>query len=387
MARQPRKRGLNEPHDRSLGVLYKKLIRPILFSLDPEQAHGTVSALLRTAARSPLICEMLDAVFSCRDDRLRTLVHGLDLPNPVGLAAGFDKDAEMIVSASALGFGFVEAGTFTPKPQAGHPKPRLVRLPGEEALVNAMGFNNPGGEAAHRRLEQARAVFERHARLRVPIGVNIGKGRETPLEEAGADYLDNFERLYALADYFVLNVSSPNTPHLRRLESPAALQFLLKRVQDRNREIAGRTGAKPKPVFVKISPDLPEETLEELARVLLSLEAGAVATNTASHAVKLPGGETLSGGLSGKPIFEASTRTIRVLTKASRKRLPIIGVGGVRSAASAYAKIRAGAGAVQIYTGWIYEGPGLVKSILKGLVDRLKADGFQHIREAVGADL
>jgi dihydroorotate dehydrogenase len=355
-----------------------------LFSLDAEQAHNAACRALKILARSPTLCKTIRPFFSYRDPRLKTRVNGLELANPVGLAAGFDKGAEMISAFGAFGFGFAEAGTLTPKAQAGNPAPRLIRLSGQAALVNSMGFNNPGGDAALERLKGFRQVFDRSPELKIPIGVNIGKGRDTPLEDAGADYLANFERLFPVADYIVLNVSSPNTPQLRRLERAQALRPILALVQERNTELAQHSGVPPKPLFVKVSPDLPEEELGELSQVLVSLGAGAIATNTAYHEAWLPGGKKLCGGLSGEPLFETATRAIRTLRQSSGGRLSIIGVGGISSAEAAYAKVRAGAAALQVYTGWIYEGPGLVNRINAGIIRRLERDGFKNLQEAVG---
>jgi dihydroorotate dehydrogenase len=358
----------------------------LLFSLDPERAHECAGMFLKVLAGSPALGALISPFFASADPRLKTRVNGLEFSNPVGLAAGFDKGAEMLSAFRALGFGFAETGTFTPLPQEGNPRPRLLRRPREKALFNAMGFNNPGGLVALERLQNVRRLFERHPALKIPLGINIGKGHQTPIEEGGADYLANFERLYPVADYIVLNVSSPNTPHLRRLEQPQALRPLLTAVQARNQELARAAGQTPRPVFVKISPDLPEEDLKELALVLLSLGAGAIATNTAHQETVLPDGRTLSGGLSGEPLSEVSTRTIRTLFQASGKRLSIIGVGGISGPEAAYRKIRAGAAAVQVYTGWIYEGPALVKRINTGLLRQMERDGFKNINEAVGTE-
>jgi dihydroorotate dehydrogenase len=356
-----------------------------MFRLDPECAHGIATGFLKVLAGSPLLCSLIRPFFSCPDPRLKTMVNGLELANPVGLGGGFDKGGEMIPAFGPLGFGFVETGTFTPFAQKGNPRPRLLRIPSQKALVNAMGFNNPGGEMALKRLKNFRRLFDRHPVLKIPIGINIGKARQTPLEEASGDYLTNFERLYPVADYFVLNVSSPNTPQLRRLERAEALRPILARIQERNVERAKAEGKAPKPVFVKISPDLPEEELKKLAPLLVSLGAGAIATNTAHHQALLPDGRTLTGGLSGEPLFEASTRVIQTLYKASGKRLPIVGVGGISSPETAYQKIRAGAAAVQVYTGWIYEGPALVKKINAGLLHLMKQNGFKNIQEVTGS--
>ena len=368
-------------------MLYKAVLRPLLFSLDPERAHELATGFLKALAGSPALCRLISPLFSCRDERLTARVNGLEFRNPVGLAAGFDKGAEIVPAFGALGFGFAEAGTFTPQPQEGNPRPRLLRLPRERALLNAMGFNNPGGEEALTRLRNARRLFERCPTLKIPIGVNIGKGRETPLEDAGTDYLVNFELLYPVADYFVLNVSSPNTPKLRRLERADALRPLLALVQGKNTELSERGRRAPKPVFVKISPDLPDDELKKIAQVLAGQNAGAVATNTAFHEGEFADGRPLSGGLSGGPLGEPSTRVIKTLFEASGKRLPIIGVGGIMTPEAAYQKIRAGAAAVQIYTGWIYEGPGLVKKINAGLLKLLERDGFKTLSEAVGTSI
>lgn len=279
---------------------------------------------------------------------------GLKFPNRVGLAAGFDKDAEVLPAWEALGFGFVEAGTITAKPQPGNPQPRLFRYPELGALVNRMGFNNQGADAVAERLARLKSAG---AWPKIPVGMNIGKSKVTPLEEATADYLYSFERLGALADYFVLNVSSPNTPGLRQLQNREALEELLGAIQDRNQL--------QKPVLLKIAPDLEFGQIEEILAVMESKRlAGIVATNTTLDHSSLPAGRDQQGGLSGRPLREKATEIVRFI--AGRSSLPIIAAGGIDSLDAAKEKLDAGASLVQLYTGFIYEGPELVRKIAAG---------------------
>ncbi len=300
----------------------------------------------------------------------------LTFPNPVGLAAGFDKNAEALPGFEALGFGFLEGGTLTPRPQPGNPRPRVFRFPEQEALVNRMGFNNDGAARAAER-------FSRGLKLGVPIGFNIGKNKDTPLEDAARDYLACHGALFDRADFFVVNVSSPNTPGLRALQSPAHLEPLLKALREQNERLARERGGKKPLLFVKISPDEePEEAIvEAAARAGL---AGVVATNTTRSREGLPPSAPAEGGLSGRPLRSRSTETVRRLFRAAKGRLAVVGVGGIFSAEDAYEKILAGASLVEVYTGFIYEGPGLARRINRGLLSLLKRDGFASVREAVG---
>ena len=352
------------------------LIKSLLFRYDPEVAHEKVTSLFVSATRMPG-AEVLTSLFRYSHPALVTRVAGILFPNPIGLAAGFDKNATMITAMRHLGFGYVEVGTVTPRPQEGNPKPRLFRLPEDHALINRMGFNGEGAEVVRARLSLAPRAL--------PIGVNIGKNKITPLEDAADDYVQCFTLLAPLADYVTINVSSPNTPGLRQLQERNALKALL-------RAIAGAktASALSAPIFLKISPD---ETNEELDQVLdVAKDAGIdgiILTNTTiSRPETLQGiHKAETGGLSGPPVRRRATEMIRRAFRATGGALPIIGVGGIDSAASAYEKILAGASLLQIYTGLIYDGPSLVSSILKGMVPMLERDGFASIADAVGKDI
>ncbi|GAB6933347.1 quinone-dependent dihydroorotate dehydrogenase [Calditerricola satsumensis] len=356
-------------------------VKPLLFRLDPETAHEWTVRALAAAQRVPGALAALSRAFAVSDTRLSVRRWGLRFPNPVGLAAGFDKNAAVFPALAALGFGFVEVGTLTPRPQPGNPRPRLFRLPEDEAVINRMGFNNRGAEAAARSLA-------RHART-VPIGVNIGKNKDTPNEAAVDDYRRCLRALYAHGDYFVVNVSSPNTPGLRALQHAEALARLLEGVLDEARALARETGAPPKPILVKLAPDLDDGLMREIARAALDQGvAGFVATNTTvdrsglnsrAHAHE-------AGGLSGRPLEKRATEAVRLLYRATEGRVPIIGVGGVFDGAGAYAKIRAGASLVQVYTGLIYRGPAIARRINRELLALLQRDGLSSLEEAVGAD-
>lgn len=307
-------------------------------------------------------------LFTVTDQRLETTIAGLRFPNPVGLAAGLDKDAKMVDEFSALGFGFVEIGTVTPLAQPGNEKPRLFRLPADEALINRMGFNNEGAEAAASRLKKRSSL--------IPVGGNIGKNKNTLNENAVEDYEKCFRTLYNVVDYFVVNVSSPNTPGLRALQEKEPLKKLLLHLQKINSEMSSVD--QKKPVFLKIAPDLTNEQLDEIIEVVNESGIdGIVATNTTILRDNLKTGkaeiETMgNGGLSGKPLSKRSTEVIRYLHLKSGGHIPIIGVGGIHSAEEALEKLQAGASLLQIYTGFIYEGPSLVKRINKAILSGRK---------------
>jgi len=352
------------------------VLRSLLFALPPETAHNVAIAALKQLPRPGLRGFLRDR-FRVNDPALMITIGWLTFPNPVGLAAGFDKNAEAVEGLEALGFGFLEAGTLTPKPQPGNPRPRLFRFPDEKALVNRLGFNNVGIEAVARR-------FARGVRLDVPLGFNIGKFKETPLEEAAGDYLQCLERLYDWAEFFVVNVSSPNTPGLRDLQTPEDLEPLLQALKDKNDELARAADRVRQPLlFVKISPD--EEYAEDTVEIAVRAGfAGIVATNTTRSREGLKGAAPKDGGLSGRPLKDRSTEIVRRLYKAAAGRLHIIGVGGVFTAQDAYEKILAGASLVEVYTGFIYGGLSTARDINLGLLKLLKSDGFSSIREAVG---
>ncbi len=334
-----------------LDPLYRRLIRPILFRFDAERVHHFAMAFLHGLGPAMQMLRRKCAP----DPRLERTVFGLKFPNPVGLAAGFDKNALVLPSWEGLGFGFAEIGTVTAKAQPGNPLPRLFRVPELRGVINRMGFNNEGADAVARRLEKLRAT-PRWPRF--PVGVNLGKSKITPLEEAAEDYRHSFRRLRALGDYFVLNVSSPNTPGLRKLQDRAALEELFRTVQTENTE--------RRPLLVKIAPDLTWDAIEDvLALVEAHGLAGIIATNTTIDHSTVPESRRETGGLSGSPVRARSTEVVRFI--AQRSKVPVIGVGGIFSAADAREKFDAGAALVQLYTGFIYQGPGLVSEICRGL--------------------
>ncbi|MEY3249406.1 MAG: hypothetical protein RL742_1449 [Bacteroidota bacterium] len=341
------------------------LLKPLLFLLSPENAHAAAMRLLDTAAAFPPARQLLRAWFARTDAALKTKALGLEFPNPVGLAAGFDKDGKHIRSLACLGFGFIEVGTVTPRPQAGNPKPRLFRLPADRALINRMGFNNDGLEALTQRLQQIRQEGVPNGLI---IGGNIGKNKDTPNETAVEDYCRCFEALFPWVDYFVVNVSSPNTPNLRALQEKEPLRQLLETLQARNQK-----HEKPKPILLKIAPDLTDDQLDEVAEIVRSTQIGGIiATNTtiSRKNLKTQNAEIEaigSGGLSGAPLFSRSTDVIRRLREKIGTDLVIIAVGGIDSPQAAREKLDAGANLVQVYTGLIYEGPGLVSQILDHL--------------------
>lgn len=358
-----------------------KLLRPLLWQTDAERAHDMTMALLRAAGRFPGLLAALRRRYVLHPPELAAEAFGVRFPACVGLAAGLDKNGRAVPALAALGFGFIEVGTVTPRPQPGHPKPRLWRLPDRRALINRMGFNNDGAAALAESLRQARR------RTDVPIGVNIGKNRDTPAEEALSDYLHCLRTLYPLADYFVVNVSSPNTPGLRDLQRERSLDRLLSGITAERDRLAAAHG-ETKPVLVKVAPDMSPGELDAVVDVCLRRGAGGiVATNTTVARPGLRGPEAaLPGGLSGAPLFDASTRTVAAIYRRVGGRLPVIGVGGVMSAADAYAKIKAGARLVQVLTGFVYGGPGFVRTLQEGLQQLLARDGLPSIGDAVGVE-
>ncbi|MBE7177044.1 MAG: quinone-dependent dihydroorotate dehydrogenase [Mucilaginibacter polytrichastri] len=339
-----------------------KLVRPLFFSADPEKIHHFVTQSLKRFSRLPGGRGILHSLYGTRDAGLKRTVFGLDFPNPVGLAAGFDKNAEYIAEMAALGFGFIEVGTVTPMPQPGNPKPRMFRLKKDEGLINRMGFNNLGVDVAADRIERFRRS-DAAKKFPVIIGGNIGKNKNTPNEEAVSDYLKCFNRLFPVVDYFVVNVSSPNTPGLRDLQEKGPLTEILNTLQKKNSEKG------TKPILLKIAPDLSDSQLDDIIEIVRETGiAGVIATNTTISRVELfspPEIVRETGGLSGKPVRKRSTEVIRYLSERSGNAFPIIGVGGIHSAEDAQEKIDAGASLVQLYTGFIYEGPALVKAINK----------------------
>lgn len=341
--------------------MYKWILKPLLFCFNPERAHYLTFDLLRLVYRMPGGAWLMRSIYTYKHPSLSRQVFGLTFNNPVGLAAGLDKNAMVVDEFNCLGFGFLEIGTATPKPQPGNDKPRLFRLKKDRAIINRMGFNNDGAEVIAGRLKKRKSS--------ILIGGNIGKNKVTPNEEAVNDYLLCFEALYDQVDYFVVNVSSPNTPDLRALQEKEPLKKIFMALQAANRQ-----KPKAKPILLKIAPDLNHDQLNDIIDLVTEMNIdGVIATNTTiarepltedPDKVKAIG----AGGLSGKPITSKSTEVIRYLHQKSKGAFPIIGVGGIHSPEDALEKIEAGATLVQLYTGFIYEGPGLVKRINKCLV-------------------
>ena len=339
------------------------LTRPFLFGMDAEAAHELTMDMLARGQRTPLQWAWCNE--TVHDP---VTLAGLTFPNRVGMAAGLDKNARCIDALGAMGFGFVEAGTVTPKAQPGNPKPRMFRLPEARALINRLGFNNEGLEAFLRNVQQAQ-FRKQNRRNPMLLGLNIGKNATTPIENATSDYLTCLEGVYPHADYVTVNISSPNTQNLRALQSDAALDALLSAIAERREALATRH-AKRVPVFVKIAPDLDEAQVAVIAATLQRHGMdGVIATNTTISRAAVQGmrHSEETGGLSGAPVLEASNQVIRQLRAALGSRFPIIGVGGVMSAEDAVSKVRAGADVVQIYTGLIYEGPALVVKAAKAI--------------------
>ena len=339
-----------------------KLIKPLLFRFDPEFIHHFVTGCLNVGNRIWGIKSVMKNVFHLADNRLEREVMGLKFKNPVGLAAGFDKNADLVEELAAFGFGFIEIGTVTPLPQPGNDKPRMFRLPADKGLINRMGFNNQGVDVVAARLSRVK-------RNGLVIGGNIGKNKITPNEDAVSDYIKCFDRLFDVVDYFVVNVSSPNTPGLRELQEKEPLKKILITLQQRNRK-----NDISRPILLKIAPDLSESQLDDIIEIVQETNiAGVVATNTTISRDGLVSAEALkieTGGLSGKPLTQRSTEVIRYLSEKSKKSFVIIGVGGIHSPEDAIEKLEAGASLIQLYTGFIYEGPGLVKKINKGILMR-----------------
>lgn len=364
---------------------YTRALRPALFALDAERAHDLTLAALRR----PLVVNSLrrsDA--TAGDEHLLQRIWGLDFRNPFGLAAGLDKQGTAVPAWSALGFGFAEIGTVTPRPQPGNPKPRLFRLPRDRAIINRFGFNSVGAQAVARNLASGLTMVrpQPDATAGFRVGINIGKNKDTPNERAVEDYVQAIDELHPFADYFAINVSSPNTEGLRDLQESRTLRSLVEQVVAR---VAARSEARPIPVLVKISPDAAENDL--LRSVEAAVEGGAqgiIATNTT---VSRPGLEDRSraneaGGLSGLPLRSMANSVCRLLFRHVGAGVPIVGVGGIFTADDAYERIRSGAALVQVYTGLIYEGPGMIERMMAGLAGRLAEDGCSRVEEAVGID-
>lgn len=351
-------------------MIYRTVIRPILFGIDPEVSHDAVLTLL--GAAGPILSRLTRPP---RDPRLETTVCGITFPSPVGLAGGFDKAGRALWAWPGLGFGFVEVGTVTAQRQPGNPRPRVFRLPEDQALINRLGFNSPGADAMAERL----AALRRRP-YPIPLGINIGRSKATGNDEAPDDYAYSLERLHAHGDFVVANLSSPNTPGLRSLQMRNAIVPLLDRLAERNRALG------EKPLFVKVAPDLTDDELEGIVSALDGRAHGLVATNTTIRRNGLrSAARDEAGGVSGRPLSDLTTRTIRTLFRLTRGRVPIIGVGGIFTAEDAYEKMKAGAALVELYTGFVYGGPRAPREILAGLRHLLDRDGLTHIAQAVGA--
>lgn len=355
--------------------VYQQVLRPGLFQLDPEVAHGLAIGACGQISRSLVLQKLVSWVCQYQHPALSQNLWGYTFPNPLGLAAGFDKAAIAPFAWQCLGFGFAEVGSITAEAQPGNPRPRLFRLVRDRALLNRLGFNNPGAAAT----AAALAELDLPHKLGIPLGINLGKSKITPLDQAATDYCNSFQLLAPFASYFVINVSSPNTPGLRDLQAIAQLAEILGAVQAVNPTQI--------PVLVKVAPDLSDQDLQAIALLSLELKlAGIIATNTTISHQNLQDQSYAqsSGGISGRPLAARSTEVIRLLWQVTQGHLPIIGVGGIESAEGAWQKITAGASLLQIYTGWVYEGPLVVKQILQGLVAKLEQQGLSHIQEAIG---
>ena len=382
-----------------LNYLYRQL-RPLLFAGDAEKVHERMLTSVEFISKIPGFLPLLRSLFLEDNPLLRTQLFDKTLNNPIGLAAGFDKDGRIHPALFALGFGFVEIGTVTPRPQEGNPRPRLFRLKEDHAVINRMGFNNQGAWKMAERLvantlkiKSADAdIFELSEDYPANIasgmlGINIGKNKDTSLEKATDDYVSALSTLHPFAEYFTLNISSPNTEDLRNLQEKEALRILLDSVCARRDEL-DRNHSRNTPLLVKLAPDLDGEALENSVRVIQEFSIqGIIVTNTTVERPELISKyRTETGGLSGKPLQKRSTAMIRTLFAELGADIPIIGVGGIFNGADAYEKIRAGAAAVQIYTALIYEGPGLVRKVKEELANLLESDGYKSVSEAVGAD-
>jgi dihydroorotate dehydrogenase len=364
-------------------VILYDLVRPFLFTLSAERAHHVGSGLLDLALAPAPFRSLVRSAAAVHDPALAVERFGIRFPNPVGLAAGFDKSGELFNALGALGFGFVEIGTVTALAQPGNPPPRLFRLPADRALLNRMGFNNPGAEAVSRSLARSR--------IEPVLGINLGKSKATPLEESAEDYLTSLSLLHRFAHYLVVNVSSPNTPGLRQLQDAGPLRALLRALRARGEELAlGRAGA-AKPILLKIAPDLSDAQVEEVVGIAREEGmAGIIATNTtvSRQGLRTPAArlEALgAGGISGAPVARRAREVVSLAWKTAGGTLPVIGVGGIFNADDAWLMIRSGASLLQLYTGFIYRGPGVAGEICRGLSARLRAEGMRGLDEAVGS--
>jgi dihydroorotate dehydrogenase len=371
-------------------LLWKLTVRPLLFCLPPETAHYVSMGAFDVAMKMSFLRKRFESNYHVADPLLATECFGLRFENPVGLAAGFDKDARWVSTLGALGFGSIEVGSVTGVGQPGNPHPRLFRLPADRALINRMGFNNQGSEVMQRRLSAADLsdFSAKHV-----LGINLGKTRIVPLEQAVDDYCLSFRRLFSHGDYFVINVSSPNTPGLRSLQDRGPLTTIVQQISQLNKQIAVEKNGMARPILLKLSPDLSANQLAEIVELVLETGvAGVIATNTTTlrsglmtpaNRVKRYG----DGGLSGAPLLDRSCQVVSTLFKRLQGRTPIIGVGGIFNGADAWQMIGAGASLIQLYTGFIYGGPGTARSINRYLIERIRQHELTSIAHAVGRDV
>lgn len=359
-----------------------RIFRPFLWALDAERAHDLALAALDRAGRSEGVLQRLRRTYTEDTPSLATELWGLSFPNCIGLAAGMDKNGRALPAMEALGFGFLEVGTVTHRPQGGNPKPRMWRLPEDGALINRLGFNNGGAAALANRLAADRS------RLSIPLGINIGKNADTPLEHALDDYKACLEALHPWADYVVVNISSPNTPGLRTLQHAAAFDELLSGMRQAVDALAPRNGSFVPPLLVKVAPDLSGDDLDDISEACLRHRIdGIVATNTTIRRDGLAHPRrSETGGLSGAPLTAMSNRVVAGLFRRVGGRIPIVGVGGVMTPEDAYDKIKAGASLIQVLTGFVYGGPGFPRGLARGVARLLQRDGLRHIQDAVGVE-
>ena len=349
----------------NISALYKTILKPYLFSLPPEKAHHRAISLFNIGLKIPGGSSIMKGIYDYHHASLEREVFGLKFKNPLGLAAGFDKDGKYFHQMARLGFGHIEIGTVTPLSQDGNPKPRMFRLPQDKGLINRMGFNNDGVDAMVSRLQKGKPNG-------IILGGNIGKNKVTPNEKAVDDYMICFRKLHPYVDYFVVNVSSPNTPGLRELQDKKPLTHILSSLKEENNRID-----QPRPIVLKIAPDLNHDQLDDIVEIVQTTEIdGLIATNTTISRAGLKTesqfiSEIGAGGLSGKPVFEASTEVLKYLVQKSKGTFPIIGVGGIDSPETALEKLNAGAALIQIYSGMVYEGPGLISRINRSLASSL----------------
>ena len=342
-------------------MFYKKIIRPLAFQCDAEKAHEFVLAILKTASRAPWLLKNVTHFLTGPVTATPTTVAGITFPNPIGLAAGMDKNGVALLAWEALGFGFIEIGTITAHAQPGNPKPRLFRFPEQEALINRLGFNNEGATAVARRLDSMRSQGRWP---HIPVGINIGKSRITPAEEAADDYLSSFRQLHGLGDYYVINVSSPNTPGLRDLQAKEALKSIVKKLRDWE-------GSSSVPLFIKVAPDLAEPDLIDIAHLAEEEKlAGLIATNTTLDHSSIPKNNDQNGGLSGMPLQARSLQALKIIRKETS--LPVIACGGIHDFTSAQERLAAGATLLQLYTSFIYQGPAVLRRVTG------TCDGYQQ---------